>query len=106
MYKRQGAGFTNATDAADYLVKHGLPFRDAHEILGRLVVYCEEREKGLADLSLEELRTFSPVFSEDVFDNISLDACVQRRDIPGGPSPARVSAHLDELAAFAAEMES
>ena len=82
------SGFTNATDAADYLVKHGVPFRDAHGIIGQLVLYCLEQDKALDDLTLEEFRSFSPVFDADIFDAISMEACVNRRLTAGAPGPS------------------
>lgn len=78
-------GFTNATDAADYLVGKGVPFRDAHGIIGRLVLHCIDAGKGIEELSLEELQEFSDRFGEDVFDAISLRACVERRMTDGAP---------------------
>ena len=100
MLNAAGKGFTNATDAADYLVKKGLPFRDAHAILGRLVLHCEQNGLALGDLSLSELREFSDVFDEDVFDAISLETCINSRCIVGGPSPAGVAVHIGQLEAF------
>lgn len=78
-------GFTNATDAADYLVNHGVPFRDAHGIVGRLVLYCIDRGVALDQLSLEEFRSISPVFEEDIYDAISLQTCVEKRLTVGAP---------------------
>lgn len=78
-------GFTNATDAADYLVNHGVPFRDAHGIVGRLVLYCMEQKKALDDLSLEEYRAVSPVFEEDIYQAVSMETCVNRRLTVGAP---------------------
>jgi argininosuccinate lyase len=85
---RSGAegGFTNATDAADYLVKKGLPFRDAHEVLGKLVLYCVNNNTNLSELSLDEYQKLSPLFTEDVFEAISLDTCVNKRQVIGGPA--------------------
>lgn len=80
-------GFTNATDAADYLVNHGVPFRDAHGIIGRLVLYCIEKDKAIDDLSLEELKAVSPVFEEDLFEAVSLETCVDKRTTIGAPGP-------------------
>ena len=80
-------GFTNATDAADYLVNHGVPFRDAHGIIGRLVLYCQEKGKAIDELSLDELKEISPVFEQDVFDAISLETCVNKRMTIGAPGP-------------------
>lgn len=79
-------GFTNATDAADWLVTHGVPFRDAHAVIGRLVLYCIEHDTNLDDLSLEEYKSISPVFDETVYDAIGVKKCVEARNIIGGPS--------------------
>lgn len=87
MYNAAKGGFTNATDAADWLVKNGVPFRDAHAILGQLVLYCINNNKALEDLSLDEFRAISPVFNESVYEAISVEKCVDARNIPGGPSP-------------------
>jgi len=95
-----GRGFTNATDAADYLVRKGLPFRDAHEVVGKLVLYCEQHGKALGDLTLAELKQMSELFSEDVYDALSLEACVQRRAVPGGPSVQSVQKHIDRIKEF------
>ena len=102
MYSGAGRGFTNATDAADYLVKKGVPFRTAHEIVGRLVLACLKDGKAIADLSLRELKDLSPAFEEDVFDSISLLACVEGRSLPGGPAAAAVEAHIEESARWLA----
>ena len=78
-------GFTNATDAADYLVNHGVPFRDAHGIIGQLVLLCIEKKKALDDLSLEEFRSVCPVFDQDIYDAISMKTCVEKRVTTGAP---------------------
>ncbi len=78
-------GFTNATDAADYLVNHGVPFRDAHGIVGRLVLYCIEKKIALDDMSLEEYKAVSPVFEKDIYEAISLENCVNKRLTIGAP---------------------
>ena len=78
-------GFTNATDAADYLVNHGVPFRDAHSIVGRLVLYCIEKGISLDDMTLEEYQAISPVFREDIYEAISLKTCVEKRTTIGAP---------------------
>lgn len=83
-------GFTNATDAADYLVKKGVPFRDAHGIIGRLVLYCIDKDKAIEECSIEELQTISDVFDTDVYDAISLKTCVDKRLTKGGPAPERM----------------
>ena len=90
MHAGAGGGFANATDAADYLVKKGLPFREAHEVLGRLVLHCIKENKALLDLPLAELKEFSPLFEQDVYDAISLETCIRQRNVPGGPAPAMV----------------
>ncbi len=92
MEKSANAGFANATDCADYLVKRGVPFRDAHAVAGRLVAHCLEKGCALDDLSLEELRVFSPAFDQDVYEAISLSSCVAARNLIGGPAPERVLA--------------
>ena len=78
-------GFTNATDAADYLVNHGVPFRDAHGIVGQLVLYCIDKNIALDELSLEEYQEISPAFAEDIYDAISMKTCVEKRNTIGAP---------------------
>ena len=78
-------GFTNATDAADYLVNHGVAFRDAHGIVGQLVLYCIEKGISLDDMTLEEYRKISPAFQEDIYDAISMKTCVEKRMTIGAP---------------------
>lgn len=78
-------GFTNATDAADYLVNKGVPFRDAHGIVGQLVLYCIDKDVALDDMSLEEFKAISPVFEEDIYEAISLTTCVNKRNTIGAP---------------------
>lgn len=78
-------GFTNATDAADYLVNHGVPFRDAHGIVGQLVLYCIDKNIALDDMSLEEYKAISPVFGEDIYEAISMKTCVEMRNTIGAP---------------------
>ena len=79
-------GFTNATDAADYLVNHGVAFRDAHGIVGQLVLYCIEKDIALDDMTLEEYKAISPVFEEDIYEAISMKTCVDKRTTIGAPS--------------------
>ncbi len=86
MEKSAMNGFTNATDAADYLVNKGVPFRDAHSIIGKLVLYCVNHKKSLDELSLEEYKTISDIFEEDIYKTISLETCVQKRLTIGAPS--------------------
>ncbi len=80
-------GFTNATDAADYLVNHGVPFRDAHGIVGQLVLFCIDKNIALDDMSLEEFQAISPVFQEDIYEAISMKTCVDKRMTIGAPGP-------------------
>ena len=89
-------GFTNATDAADYLVKKGVPFRDAHGIIGRLVLRCIELHTSLDDLALEEYRAISPVFEEDIYQAVSLETCVNLRNTTGAPGIAAMQEELEE----------
>lgn len=96
MYEGVKRGFTNATDVADYLAEKGIPFREAHEITGRLVLHCIERGITLGDLSLEELKKFSSAFEEDIYQRLSIESCVMRRDVPGATSPRQVSRALLE----------
>lgn len=81
-------GFTNATDAADYLVKKNVPFRDAHGIVGQLVLFCESKGIALDDMTLEEYKAISPVFEEDIYEAISLKTCVEKRLTIGAPGKA------------------
>ena len=90
MRRSANDGFANATDCADYLVRKGVPFRDAHAVVGRLVAHCLEKKCAIDEVPLEELRAFSPAFGEDVYAAISLSACVSARDLTGGPAPRQV----------------
>lgn len=85
MCRSASKGFTNATDAADYLVKKGVPFRDAHGIIGRLVLYCMEKDCAIDDLSIQELQRFSEAFEDDVYEAISMETCVNERLTQGAP---------------------
>lgn len=96
-------GFTNATDAADYLVKHGVPFRDAHGIVGQLVLYCIEHDISLDDMKLEEFQRISPVFEADIYEAISLEACVSKRNTIGAPGPAAMEQVIARNEAFLRE---
>ena len=89
-------GFTNATDAADYLVGKGVPFRDAHGIVGRLVLYCLEKNIALDDMTLEEYKAISPVFEEDIYEAISMKNCVEKRNTIGGPGAEAMKRVLEE----------
>lgn len=95
MRKAAAGGFTNATDLADYLVKKGLPFRNAHEVSGKLVAFCIEAGIALENVSIGEFKSFSPLIEEDVYQAIALETCVDARIIVGAPSPDTVKAALD-----------
>lgn len=91
-------GYTNATDAADYLVKKGMPFRDAHSVIGRLVLLCLDKNCAIEDLNLSELKELSELFDEDVYDAISLKTCVERRMTKGAPGEIKKAIeHYKEL---------
>ncbi len=90
MYKAAKGGFMNATDAADWLVKHGVPFRDAHAIIGQLVLYCINNDKSLDELTLDEYKAVSDVFDNSIYDAISLETCVNTRIVDGGPSKSYI----------------
>ena len=95
MERGASGGFTNATDCADYLVRKGVAFRDAHKVVGELVAYCLNENKALLDLTLPELQRFHPAFGQDVFDDLSMISCVERRKIPGAPAPEMVQRSID-----------
>lgn len=103
MAKSARGGFTNATDAADYLVKKNVAFRDAHEIVGRLVLYGIENNKALDDFSLEEFKNISEVFDNDIYDAISLKTCVEKRNTKGAPGLKAIN---DEIEASRKLLES
>lgn len=97
-------GFINATDAADYLAEHGVPFREAHGVVGSLVLHCEKEQKTLKELTLDEWQRFSAVFQEDIYDFIKIESSVNRRNITGAPSPHQTEKALirakERLAVF------
>jgi len=95
MYDAARRDFSTATDIADYLAARGLPFRQAHEVAGRIVRHCIERGKFLHELTAAEYRAFSNLFSDDVFSVISVEASVRRRKSPGGTAPERVEEQLE-----------
>jgi argininosuccinate lyase len=103
MYKSANNGFTNATDAADYLVNHGVPFRDAHGIIGQIVLYCIDKDIAIDDMSLEELQKFSPVFGEDIYEAISMETCVNKRLTIGAPGKAAMEQVIAAEEAYLAE---
>lgn len=96
MARAARGGFTNATDMADYLVNRGLPFRDAHEAVGKTVRYCIDNRLTLDELDLATYRQFSPLIEDDIYEFIDVKACVARRRIPGGPAPEAVQAAIEE----------
>ena len=104
MAKSAMMGFTNATDAADYLVNKGMPFRDAHSVIGRLVLYCIDKKCAIDDLKLEELKDFSELFESDIFDAISLETCVNKRLTIGAPSPEAMKAVIEQHRRFIAKL--
>lgn len=95
MYAGAGSGFTNATDAADYLVGKGMAFRDAHEVIGRLVLHCVAHNTTLEDLTLADYKALCPVFEADIFDAIALETCVNQRKVMGGPAKEAMEAVID-----------
>ena len=103
MEKSAMHGFTNATDAADYLVKHGVPFRDAHSIIGHLVLTCIEKRKAIDEMSIEELKEISDVFEPDVYDAISLKTCVEKRLTIGAPSKTSMEQAIAAYEAYLKE---
>lgn len=96
-------GFTNATDAADYLVNRGVPFRDAHGIIGQIVLYCIEKHIAIDDMSLEELKKFSDVFADDIYDAISMETCVNKRLTIGAPGEDAMKKVIEVYKKYLAE---
>lgn len=96
-------GFTNATDAADYLVKHGVPFRDAHGIIGKIVLYCIDKGIAIDDMSLDELKAICPVFEEDIYEEISMETCVNNRLTVGAPGKAAMEQVIAQEKVYLAE---
>ena len=88
-------GFTNATDVADYLVKHGMPFRDAHAVVGKMVAYCLDTNKVIDALDMKEFKEFSELFDEDIYTAISLETCVNQRSLTGGPAVETMKALIE-----------
>ena len=95
MYSSASGGYLNATDAADWLVKKGVTFRDAHEIIGKLILYAIDKKLPLDKLTLNELKSISDIFDETVYEKISVEACLEGRNIPGGPSTSAVLNEID-----------
>lgn len=103
MKKGASGGFTNATDVADYLVKKGIAFRNAHEIVGKIVLYCIDKNICIDELSLEEFKNFSPIFENDIYASIDLLTCVEERKVIGGPSSSSVEQQVLYLENFIKE---
>ncbi|HWJ02777.1 MAG TPA: argininosuccinate lyase, partial [Verrucomicrobiae bacterium] len=91
MAKGAKGGFTNATDVADYLAKKGVPFREAHEIVGKLVLNCSQKKIPLEDMTLAEFQAVSPAFEGDLYEFITVEHCAKARKVPGGPAPEMVA---------------
>ena len=104
MLKGAGQGFTNATDAADYLVKKGMPFREAHEVIGKMVLYAIQNSKALSDFTMEEFKNCSDIIEEDIYEAISLETCVKDRKIIGGPAKEAVMHSINEGEKFIANL--
>ena len=100
MYKAAQGGFINATDLADYLAKKGLPFRSAYKIVGQIVAYCIQNNKVLDAVSMEEYKQFSDVFEDDLYDEISLETCVNKRTSAGGTGPQSVETQIKFIKDF------
>ncbi|MDU1068955.1 argininosuccinate lyase [Clostridium sp.] len=100
MRKGAGLGFTNATDVADYLVKKGMAFRNAHGVVGEIVLECINKNKMIEELTLDELKEFSPIFEEDIYHAIDLITCVEERKVMGGPSTESVKYQINALETF------
>ena len=100
MLKGSKGGFTNATDAADYLVKKGMPFREAHSVIGNLVFYCIEHNKALDDLTLDEFKSFSDIIENDIYNAISMQTCVNDRKVIGGPAKSTVIKAIEKSEDF------
>ena len=103
MRKGAALGFTNATDVADYLVKKGMAFRNAHEVVGEIVLDCIKQNKMIEELTLEEFKSFSPIFDEDIYHAIDLLTCVEERKVIGGPSTESVKMQIAALENFIKE---
>lgn len=96
MYSAAQGGFTNATDVADYLVKKGIPFRRAHEIIGKMVLFCINNSKTIDQLTMDEFKSFHGNIDVDIYSEISLEKCVSGRNLPGGPAPETVRLSVEK----------
>lgn len=100
MYQGAGGGFTNATDAADYLVKKGMPFREAHEVIGKMVIYAIKSNKALSEFTLDEFKACSGIIEEDIYEAIDLKTCVNDRKLIGGPASEAVKYSIEKGTQF------
>ena len=100
MYQSAQGGYTNATDAADWLAKKGVPFREAHEITGKLVRYALEKKTPLDELTLEELKKISDIFDQTIYEAISVEACVGARNVAGGPAEGALLKAIETAEVF------
>ncbi|MCI5588212.1 MAG: argininosuccinate lyase, partial [Lachnospiraceae bacterium] len=91
------------TDAADYLVNHGVPFRDAHGIIGQLVLFCIDNNKSLGEMTLDEYKAICPVFEEDIYDAISMETCVEKRNTIGAPGQKAMKEVLEVYEKYLSE---
>ena len=98
-------GFTNATDAADYLVNKGMPFRDAHGVIGEIVLYCIDKKIAIDDMELSELKKFSDLFEEDIFNAISMETCVNKRLTVGAPGKEAMEEEIKQAKEMLEVME-
>lgn len=106
MLKACHDGFINATDVADYLTEKGMSFRDAYKIVGAMVSYCIDNKKSLDTMSLEEYKNFSKLFEKDIYDEIVIEKCVEKRTTFGGPAESSVRKHIEATDKFiTAEIE-
>ena len=97
MRESANKGFINATDCSDYLVKKGMPFRDAYKVVGELVSYCIDNGKVLETLSIEEYKNANELFEEDIYKEISLENCIEKRKVVGGPAPSTLKKHIEDI---------
>ena len=103
MYRAAQRGFINATDLADYLVKKGMPFRSAYKIVGTIVAECIDKDCVLDNLPLADYQKHSELFADDLYNEISLETCVNKRLSEGGASPSSVRAQVEKIRAFLAK---
>ena len=100
MFHGAGGGFTNATDAADYLVKKGMPFREAHEVIGKMVIYAINNNKALSEFTMDEFKACSPIIEDDIYEAIDLGVCVNDRKLIGGPAKEAVNYAIEKGESF------